>query len=215
MSLSEHPGNAAIRSARGGPVKREEWPREAHDHYVEERWVSKRLLEEMIAVHRPYQPPTILDPAAGFGHVIESARELGLTAIGTDLVQRAPGMRGGRDFLSPAYRPPKGDPLWIVSNPPFAGDLIERFARKALGMAERVALLTPTRRLNAAGVWLETLPLTRVFYVTPRPSMWPGPIYAAKATAGERLGAGTEDVCWLVFGGDTGEGRIGWLKRDR
>ena len=213
MSLAEHPGNAAIRSARGAPVKRETFPRQADDHYVEDRWVSKRLLQELRKDHVGVSP-TVLDPACGFGHVIQSARELGLTAVGTDLVKRAPGMLGGRDFLGAAYRAPKGDPLWIVSNPPFAGDLIERFAVKALRLAELVALLVPTRRINAAWPWLEQLPLTRVLDVTPRPSMWPGLIHAARVAAGERLGNGREDFCWLVFEpGVSVAWRGGWLKR--
>jgi hypothetical protein len=79
-----------------------------------------------------------------------------------------------------------------------------------------VALLTHVQRINAAGRWLEGLPLAAVLAVHPRPSMWPGEVYARKRAAGERLGTGRRDVVWLVF--ERGVRRapvFGWVRGER
>jgi hypothetical protein len=214
------------------------FPREPHEHYVEAEWCSRRLFAEVSFGDRG--SALILDPAAGFGHVPRAARGAGYRAIGTDIVKRARDVRGGRDFLSPHYkRPgacetarPRDGPgpsplplparagrggtrarLSIVCNPPF--DEIRAFIEKALRLADhRVAMLFPQHRFNAAG-WLEELPLIRTLYLSPRPSMWPGPLHKAKLAAGEKLGCGRQDFCWLIFEvGGRFRGRVGWLRRD-
>jgi hypothetical protein len=178
--------------------------------------VSRRLIEHLgIDVELRWgRGAALLDPAAGFGHIVRSARALGLTAFGTDLVKRSAGVVGGRDFLDPGYSPPRAEgPLSIFCNPPFG--LLRQFTEKALALADdRVAILTHARRLAAAR-WLESLPLARILYVTPRPSMWPGFLYRQRVEAGLPLGAGREDFCWLVFEvGRAYRGEAGWLRRD-
>lgn len=185
-----------------------------HEHFVEEPWVSRRLFEAR-GFKMTCLGGAVLDPAAGFGNIVQSARGAGLEALGSDLAQRAPGIYGEIDFLSGHYlRPFPGRQLSIVCNPPFSH--IRAFTEKALAIADHVvAILAPTRRLNAAGAWLQALPLTEILYVTPRPSMWPGPIYRQRVDAGLKLGNGREDVCWLIFEkGRAYEGRAGWLHRD-
>jgi hypothetical protein len=185
-----------------------------HEHYVEEPWVSARLFAARRGeLHVPGL--VVLDPAAGFGHIVGSARAAGHEAIGTDLIKRAPSVRGGRDFLSAHYRRPRrGRPLAIACNPPFG--LFREFTEKALRLADVwVAVLIHTRRLNAAGVWLTRLPLQRILYVTPRPSMWPGAIYRQRLADGLSLGTGWEDFCWLIFKvGGRYRGEAGWLERE-
>ena len=163
--------------------------------------------------------PVVVDPCAGFGHVVASARACGLAAYGSDIVKRAAGIAGGRDFLAADWRAPRraGDAFDIVSNPPFGGrsPLLRRIAETACARARRVALLMPVTRLGPAREWLGALPLSRVLFVSPRTSLWPGAIYAAKVAAGEPLKAGYEPVVWLIFErGRRSAARIGWLERD-
>ena len=186
--------------------------RDPHEHFVEELWVSRRLFEA-----RDFGK-VIVDPCAGFGNIVVSARACGLRAYGSDLIKRARGMAGGRDFLSPAWRASRraGKGFAIVSNPPFGGrkPLLRDIARLALQRAERVALLMPTRRIGPAGAWLEALPLAEVLHVSPRTSLWPGATYAARRAAGLPLGAGKDPVSWLLFRrGWRGPARNGWLWR--
>jgi hypothetical protein len=198
----------------GRRAVRRMYPREPQEHYVEEPWVSRRLLEE-----REYGP-VVVDPCAGFGHVVASARSLGLRAYGSDLVKRAPGVAGGCDFLSDDWRPPRraGADFAIVCNPPFGGraPLIRQCAELALARARHVALLVPVKRLAAAGVWLERLPLVETLHIDRRTSLWPGRIYAAKIAAGEKLRNGFDDVVWLRFDAQARPRRasISWLRRD-
>jgi hypothetical protein len=175
--------------------------------------VSRRLFE----VRR--FGPVVVDPCAGFGHVVASARACGLGAYGSDIVKRAAGISGGRDFLDPGWRAPRraGGGFSIVSNPPFGGrsTLLRRIAETACERAAKVALLMPVTRIGPAREWLDALPLAEVLFVTPRTSLWPGAIYAAKVAAGEPLKAGYEPVVWLLFErGFRFAARIGWLGRD-
>jgi len=198
---------------KGNRAKKARFARETHEHYVEEPWVSRRLFEERDL------GPVIVDPCAGFGHIVRSARSCGLRAYGSDLIARAAGMAGGRDFLAPDWRPPKraGEAFALVFNPPFGGraPLMRDFAERALERAERVAMLFPVQRIGEAGRWLASLPLVEIVYVKPRTSLWPGRIYAERVAAGEALGSGFDDVTWLLFRrGARFSGRTGWLRRE-
>jgi hypothetical protein len=74
----------------------------------------------------------------------------------------------------------------------------------------KVALIWLARRLNAAR-WLQGTPLARVYLLTPRPSMPPGHVILA----GEKLGGGKHDFCWLVFEhGHVGPPELRWLRRE-
>jgi hypothetical protein len=117
-----------------------------------------------------------------------AARAFGLEAVGTDLVKRAPFIAGGRDFLSPKYKAPRG-PVSIVSNPPFSRmrEFVERSLEVSTG---KVALLFPSHRTGAAR-WLRDFPLTRILHVSPRPSLWHGKEYLRRTNAGEKLGNGS------------------------
>jgi len=186
--------------ATATPVAARSWAREANEHYVEPHWCSERLFEE-----EPFAG-SVWDPCCGFGRIPESAKAAGLFVVATDIKDR--GYRAFTltgDFLEIDALHAKN----IVCNPPF--NIAGRFARKALDLgAEKIAMIFPTARLNAAH-WLRDTPLARVWLMTPRPSMPPGHVIAA----GEKPGGGKMDFCWLVWErGFTGETSIRWLRRD-
>jgi hypothetical protein len=189
-------------TAEATPINAHAWKREAHEHYVEPFWCSKRLLEEEDF------SPGIWDPCCGFGRILDAATLVGLYGIGTDIVDR--GYRdfaAKQDFFSGAFgfRSPN-----IVCNPPF--NIVQRFAERALAHegTRKVAMIFPTARLNAAH-WLRETPLMRVWLMTPRPSMPPG----HTITAGEKPGGGKMDFCWLVWErGHEGPAELRWLRRD-
>lgn len=184
------------------------WEREANEHYVEPLWCSQRLFEE-----EKFEGG-ILDPCCGFGRIVESARKAGLHAVGSDLIERAPGYMYSLDFLSSDYpheilMPQVGECRNVVCNPPF--NIASQFAECALSWAQgKVAMIFPTARLNAAH-WLIGTPLRRVWMMTPRPSMPPGHVI----TAGGKITGGKMDYCWLVWEARyQGEAEIKWLRRD-
>lgn len=181
------------------------WHRDQHEHYVEPGWTSRRLFD----VERFDGP--ICDPCCGFGNVLDSAAAAGHPTVGYDVVDR--GSRhfdAPRDFLTTSS--PRAN---IITNPPF--DRFDAFALHALALAERkVAMICPTRRLNAAGKWLAKTPLYRIWMLTPRPSMPPGTEYARLQAFGKEASGGTVDYCWLVWlRGFEGKPTIEWLHRDR
>ena len=168
--------------------------------YVEPEWCSARLFQ----VERFNGP--IFDPACGGGNVLRSALAAGFEAVGTDVVDR-PGRPEGtrfiqRDFLT---GDPPVSPGAVVTNPPF--DQFREFVERAIDVAPNVAILSLHRRLPAAR-WLQRLPLTAIYLLTPRPSMPPGEWIAA----GNKPGGGTQDFCWLVF--ERTAPWMLWLDRD-
>ena len=93
-------------------------------------------------------------------------------------------------------------------SPPF--DLVWQFVTHALKLATgKVAMMMLTRRLNAAH-WLRTERLARVYLISPRPSMPPGPVILA----GEKPGGGQQDFVWLVFDRKHERPELRWLTRD-
>jgi hypothetical protein len=73
----------------------------------------------------------------------------------------------------------------------------------------------PTRRLNAAGVWLQLLPLARIWYLTPRPSMPPADMFLEYERRGREPSGGQQDFAWVIFErGHQGLPTVGWLPRD-
>lgn len=184
------------------PEKSHIWKREKDEHYVEEHWCSRRLFDVEKFQGR------IVDPACGFGRVVESATKAGYVAAGSDIVQRAPKYPVA-DFFEKAELTHN-----YVSNPPFKD--FHKFALHALAYSTgKVALIWQVPRLNAAR-WLEQTPLKKIWLMTPRPSMPPGwAIMAGNMPNGDKPGGGTQDYCWLVWDKFyDGEPTVGWLRRD-
>ncbi len=180
--------------------------KEAHGHYVEPPWTTRRLLE----VEAFDRSLPIYDPACGWGTILKEAAAKGFVVMGSDVVNRRRHKLNGafhkQDFLQMITMPPCS----IICNPPFHH--VEEFCRQALALgARKVAMITLVRRLNAAR-WLQEMPLTSVHLLTPRPSMPPGSWIAA----GGKPGGGTQDFCWLVFRrGYSGAPALRWLHRDK
>jgi hypothetical protein len=155
--------------------------------YLEPHWCDERLFEvEPFNRSRP-----LLDPCCGSGRVTTAARQAGYRVQVSDIVDRElfP-MDRVQDFLKRKHVP-LGAPwcathllTWWRSSP----------VMRSHWAAHKVALLFPNARLNAAH-WLWVLPLRRVWYLSPRPSMPPYSVIAR----GERPGGGKTDYCWLVF----------------
>lgn len=180
MSLTETPlpKNAIAK------IGAHKFKRQIHEHYVDEAWCSVRLLQE----ERFAWP--IWDPSCGWGRIGDAASAKGGGCISTDLVRRGYGT-GGVDFLKTAKM--RGGAKSIICNPPF--DLFQAFAEHALGLgAEKIAMIALVRRLPAAR-WLQKTPLSRVWLMSPRPSMPTG----AHIRNGGYIGGGTQDFCWLVW----------------
>lgn len=178
------------------------WARHPEDWYVEPEWCSRRLFEV-----EPFSGQ-ILDPACGLGRIVEAADSAGHPAFGADIVRRSHWCAAEVNFLD--TWPEFADN--IVSNPPFG--IADDFVKHALRVAERkVAMLLPTKWMNSAarGKWLETTPLRRVWLLSPRPSMPPGPVIAA----GIKPGNGTTDFAWFVWArGYDGRPEIMFMRRD-
>lgn len=195
-----------------GPLRKREshlWARHADDWYVEPRWCSERLFQ----VER--FRGGICDPACGQGNIILSAMEAGFRVEGYDIVDRGTIKPVIANWLDPSQS------MWdnIVSNPPFGlcDDRKARshpFVERCLERARyKVALLMPANWVQGArrSRWLEKSPLYRVYFITPRPSMPPGPALAA----GQKPGNGTTDYAWFVWLiGYEGEPTIKWLHRE-
>jgi hypothetical protein len=188
----------------GAPAKR---PRNSHifrrdpnDWYLEPHWTSARLF----AVEDFNRDHVLLDPCTGTGRIAEAAKRSGYRVVTADIVDRGyPGCRV-QNFLDRASAPPS-----VVGNPPF--NAVERFARHAFAIgAEKVALVFPTARLNAAR-WICELSLRRIFLLSPRPSMPPGDV----VLNGGKVGGGKTDFCWLIFErGYAGYPELQWLHRN-
>ncbi len=150
-----------------------------------------------------------IDPCCGFGRIPTAARAAGLEAYGMDLIDRGFEYLAVCDFLQSDIRADN-----YVMNPPF--ELADQFALRALRLASRkVAMVYPTRRLNAAGQWLRKTPLYRTWYLTPRPSMPPGFVVKDMEAKGQKPSGGKQDFCilvWLI--GFDGDATIRWLHRD-
>jgi hypothetical protein len=195
-----------------GPLKDRKakvWKREPHDWYQEPWWCSARLFQE-----EPFRGE-IIDPAAGAATIVKTAIGAGFRARGFDLVVRSPSMVIERDWLEACSE--RFDN--IVSNPPFGLCDDKRagtypFVQRCLERAERkVALLLPAKWIQSdkRSRWLETTPLRRVWFMTPRPSMPPGHILAA----GGKPGNGKEDFAWYIWLlGYDGPAEIRWLRKD-
>ena len=183
------------------PVAAHKFERNAAEHYVEPHWCSERLFQ----VEK--FKDSIWDPCCGFGRIPEAANRAGLIGLGTDVVNRGwHGQKTSLDFLQ--TKAPLSEN--IVCNPPF--NIAGRFVRHAIDLpgVEKVAMIFPTARLNAAH-WIRTAPLARVWLMTPRPSMPPG----HTITAGEKPQGGKMDFCWIVFTKwHVGQPSLYWLRRD-
>jgi hypothetical protein len=196
------------------------WERDPDNWYVENTWVSRRLFEVETFRGR------IVDPCAGMGNIMQGAKEAGTKVYSYDLRDRGfSGVYGGYDFLNAgAYMPGIFPTENIVSNFPYGKvqDGVESQRPRLEEEFVRIALERTTGKVAAfldanwmagskRGQWLETLPLYRVYVVSPRPSCPPGTFLQR----GGKAGNGSKDYCWYVFlHGYSGSPTVHWLRRD-
>lgn len=188
------------------------WERDPHDWYVEPEGATRQLLE------REAFPGWTHDPCCGQGNIVRTLLDAGLTATGSDLVQRvaAPWHMGVADFLDGALGAFGADN--VVSNPPFYRAVgAERAIVRALECVDgKVAMFHTSTFLSGekrtARLWT-TFPPSRVWMITPRVSCPPGSYLAAGGVAGN----GAMDWCWSVWDARPdrltpgGMPRLGWL----
>ena len=162
--------------------------KEANEHYVEQEWVGRRLFEVETFTGE------VCDPCCGFGNMMEGARAAGLEVRPFDLINRGyEHLWGTRDFLTSNRRFTN-----FAFNPPFG--LMREFTEHAVRLCERkVAVVMPARRLNAAMHWMLRLPLARIYFLTPRPSMPPGPLYAELKAKGKEPSGDTKDYVIALY----------------
>jgi len=191
---------------RSPPLRKRQshlWNRDELDWYVEPEWVSQRLF----AVE-PFNS-LIWDPCAGTGRIVHNAVTTGYEAFASDIDPRQfVGSVQPHDFmLTGAMQFPN-----IVTNPPFK--IAEDIVLKALSIVTgKLACLLTANWVQGdkRSRWLETSPLRRVLFVTPRPSMPPGEVLMA----GGKPGNGTTDYAWYIWEpGYAGKPEIGWCRRD-
>lgn len=186
------------------------YERAALDWYVEPADVTEALL----AVE--HFSGAVLDPACGIGTIPAAVKRAGLVALGSDIVERAPGSGFEVcDFLGEIAP-------WmvanIITNPPFGrGDLAMAFIEKAHAVADhKIAVFVDLRFIASAkraGFFARFKP-ERIWILVPRPSCPPGELLQA----GEiKRGGGAQDYCWLIFRPNERPAatEIRWLDRNK
>lgn len=191
----------------GGEISALERDRHPWDWYVEEQWVTDRLIDH-VALDRDV---TYLDPCAGACHIPAALTARGLTAFGTDIVRRtlSPLLIGEHDWLGDQQHLLEFWPrLSIIFNPPYSrqnGKLVrglaERCIRRAIDVAtHQVAALLPIKWLASKGrfaLFARDHRPTGIWILCERPSMPPGHLIEEM---GERaFDGGKVDYMWVVW----------------
>lgn len=196
----------APRQKRGNP-RGSGYERNADDWYVEPPWIVRGLLAAETFTG------SVWDPCCGRGTIPRVCAKAGLTAIGTDLINRGFGC-AGIDFL----RIPAALGDNIICNPPYA--LIEPWVDKALALAKgkvaifaRLALLEGIRRRE----WFGRTPLARVLVCSQRVSCPPGELAPPLDMQDpEWPSGGAVAYAWFVWDhAHAGAPAIGWLPPHR
>lgn len=152
---------------------------------------------------------TILEPAAGEGHIVnELAKRYNSKIVATDLIDRgASNVVGGVDFLNNSFNIPRFD--YIITNPPFI--LAKEFIDKSLTISDNVFMFAKLQFLEgkARKEWFKTLPLKYVYVYSYRAN----PMRNGSATDenGKKYSS-TMAFAWYVFDNNyTGEPIIRWI----
>lgn len=191
------------------------WKRHKDDWYRESPLAAG-------AIFKVEKFSAVWDGCCGKGNIVDAAVKRGYRkAQGSDLRNRARGRFQVLDFFDadPTHAPAK---KWdLVSNPPFSKAAKIVAHAFAIG-ASKVAIILPTKRLNAIWSWAIPLGLRRIWFLTPRENMLPGNEKRFREEQRERKrrglknGGGSIDYVWLVFSRDeTSPHEFGWVHRDR
>ena len=212
---------------KGAKVKKSHhWDRHPEDFYVEPFNCS----EQLFAAEK--FNGSICDPACGLGRIVVSARKAGYQAYGYDLVRRSEYCIEEIDFINPSmlfvpcdntvFNPPFKDcqkykfPEKLKKGeqrPPPPKEWSFKFIRRALEVTNyKTAALLPADWHCAGEVseFLDTTPLLRVWSLTSRPSMPPGPVIEAGLSPGNGRG----NFNWYVWmRGYDGPSPLNFLRR--
>jgi hypothetical protein len=109
------------------------------DNFPTPGWATRALLEYVI----PDAYGTVLEPAAGAGHMVRVLEQYGWDVTAQDII-------GGKDFLG---QMPRSSFDWVITNPPFfiAEEFIHqafRFARSGVAMLTRINFLESIGRFE-------------------------------------------------------------------
>lgn len=172
------------------------WVRDPNDWYCEDRACVDFLLD------REAIRGAVWDPACGGGNIVMACLDRSIDAFGTDLIRRTyhtpEWFFGIHDFI--AEPDPGLEVGAIICNPPYyRAKGTEAFIRRAIATrAPLVAMVVNAKFLfggaRAAGLFVAHPP-SRVWPISPRPSMPPG----EWIMHGGKVGGGTEDFAWLVW----------------
>lgn len=166
------------------------WERDNLDWYVEPIECSLALF----SVEKFPQP--IWDPACGQGNIVQAALLKGFDAFGSDVRPRSGFKAHCLDFFRAEH---VLNFRSIVCNPPFQS--AEKFVVRALSLVPlsgKVGMLLPIIWLagfSRKRAWLPYSPLTKVYVLSPRPSMPPGHVLLN----GGKAGNGTRDYAWFIW----------------
>lgn len=168
------------------------------DFYPTQPWPTRALLERVSVTG------TVWEPACGGGHIAEVLREGPEAAsriiIASDVHDYGyPRMNFEGDFMSMTTTSPV---RWIVTNPPFARRMAEKFTLRALEKADNVAVLCRLSWMEGVGRY-ETVfsgsPPTRIIILSERLGFEPGECPVGRA--------GMIPYAWYVWEGDSPDGR--------
>lgn len=156
-----------------------------HEYYKEPAWAVEALLDAERFIG------DTLDPCCGSGTIPDTFNKRGLTAYGSDIVDRAAGRFNVGDFFADGVVEPSVSN--IVSNPPFS--LLLPFIDRSLIIAQhKVVVLARLAFLETPGrkAFFLSRPLARVLVFSKRVSMPP-------AGMGIPEKGGTVAFAWFVF----------------
>ncbi len=185
---------AGTGSSRGasGEVQPEEW-------YQEPQSFTRALIlaeENRYAWTDPFDESfgEIYDPACGEGRIVDCCLDAGYQALGTDLIDRAGGRFGVRDFTIPPRDDECGVCDTIITNPPYT--LAQIFVEHGLRVARRRVIILHRLAWGFEGVergqWIDQMPLARFYSARKRISMPP-------AGRGITPKNGSTAFAWFVF----------------
>lgn len=148
--------NARFKVDSPAVMARRAEPRDSLDDFPTPPWATRALSEHALPHLRLRRSiNTVLEPAAGRGHMVLALDELFLIVEAADVHDYGAGFEV-RDFLADDVDDFEDFQSWdaVITNPPFR--LAARFARRALWLAPTVALLVRT-------AWTESVERYRLF----------------------------------------------------
>lgn len=127
-------------------------PSDSQENFWTPPWATRALMERVLpqlGMHpKGHTDRRIWEPACGEGHMSEVLMEYSELVYASDIHQY--GENAVKDFLNDGPQPVAHD--WIITNPPFRGDLAERFVLRALDLAYTgVAMFVAMQFLESTG----------------------------------------------------------------